>query len=447
MLKPSVIHFFAAILFAIALLPTSARGQNLLTLQQAIDAALKHNYDIETVRLDSTSYAIDNKFRDAVFLPQLNGVATRVFNNNNQRQLLADGSVKERDGIKSNNLQAAVNLNWVLFDGLRMFATRAKLEEFTRLGSYAIRQQVTVSIASVINNYYNIVRQKQQLRAIEEQISINDERVQLANKKFSVGLGAKPELLQAKVDLNAQKAAQLTQETLIAQLKEQLNQLMGAPVTTSFEVSDSIPINNNLSISNVKQQVQLANPTIQLAQKNIDISRLTYKELRADLLPNVAINSAFNFSRVNNSVVINNFTPLFNRNQGLNYGLSVNVPILNAFSARRAVKQARLDIQTQQVLLENQVSQIDVSVNNAYKDYELYKKLLALEEDNIQLAKENVNIALQRFRLGISTNLELREAQISLEQGYDRLIAARYNTKVAETELLRLQGNIVTESK
>ncbi len=106
-----------------------------------------------------------------------------------------------------------------------MFATKAKLAEFQRLGEIAVKEQVVTSVAAVINNYYNIVRQKQQLKAIEEQISINDERVKLADKKFSVGLGAKPELLQAKVDLNAQRAAQFTQQTLIAQLKEQLNQL------------------------------------------------------------------------------------------------------------------------------------------------------------------------------------------------------------------------------
>jgi outer membrane protein len=425
----------------------AAKGQETISLQDAIDAALRKNYDIEIVRIDSSSYALDNKFANAVFLPQLNGVATRVFNSNNQKQLLADGSVRERDGIKSNNLQSTINLNWVLFDGFRMFATRDKYAEFTRLGAYAVKQQVTVSVAAVINNYYNIVRQKQQLRAIEEQISINNERVALAEKKFSVGLGAKPELLQAKVDLNAQRGAQLTQQTAISQLKEQLNQLMGAPVTRSFEVSDSIPINYGLTVGKIKDQLIFNNPTLQVASKNIDIARLTYKEARADLFPTLSLNSAFNFSRVNNSVVINNFTPLFNRNQGLNYGLSVNFPIINNLTARRLARQAKLDILTQEVLYKNQLSQIDVSVNNAFKDYELYKKLLAIEEENILLAKENVSIALQRFKLGISTNLELREAQISLEQGYDRLIAARYNTKVAETELLRLQGNIVAEAK
>lgn len=425
----------------------ASQAQNMLTVQDAVSAALRKNYDIQTVRIDSASYAIDNEYRNALFLPQLNGTGTRVFNSNNQRQTLSDGSVKERDGIKSNNFASAINLNWVVFDGLRMFATREKYAEFVRLGSFAIKQQVTISIADVVTNYYNIVRQKQQLRAIEEQISINNERVALADKKFSVGLGAKPELLQAKVDLNAQKAAQLTQETLIAQLKEQLNRLMGNPITNSYEVADSIPINPNLTIGAIQNEVETNNPTLQLAKKTIDIAKLTYKEARADLYPFLTINSAFNFSRVNNAEVINTFTPLFNRNQGLNYGLTLNVPILNGFNTRRLARQSKLDIETQRVAFDNQFAQINVSVNNAFKNYELYKKLLRLEEENILLAKENVNIALQRFKLGISTNLELREAQISLEQGYDRLIAARYNTKVAETDLLRLQGNIVTEIK
>ncbi|MEO5996540.1 MAG: TolC family protein [Chitinophagaceae bacterium] len=420
-----------------------AEGQDSLSVENAIGAALKNNYDIETIRIDSSSYAIDNDYALAAFLPAFNGTATRVWNSNNQNQKLSDGSERKRNGIKSNNLAASVNLNWRLFDGLRMFATKDKLGEFVRLGEIAVKQQVVTTVAAVINGYYNIVRQKQQLKAIEEQISINDERVKLADKKFSVGLGAKPELLQAKVDLNAQRAAQLTQQTLIAQLKEQLNQLMGLPTTKSYEVEDSIPFNPNIELGTIRNELELSNPTLLLAKKNIDISKLELKETRADLFPIVSFNSAYNFSRLNNAEVINTFTPLFNQNKGFNYGLSVNVPILNGFNTKRLIRQSQLNIKLQQVTYTNQLSQIDVTLNNSFKNYELYKKLLRLEEENILLAKENVNIALERFKQGVSTNLELREAQISLEQGYDRLIAARYNTKVAETELLRLQGNIV----
>jgi len=431
------------LLIALLFTTSFSYGQRLVTLQEVIQDALIKNYDILLVRTDSASFAIDYEYRNAFFLPRLNGTAAKVWNNNDQKQNFADGTKRERSGIRSSNLQTAVNLNWTLFDGLRMFATRDKYEEFTKLGALNVRTQVVNTLAQVINNYYNIVQQKQQLKAVEEQMSISDERVKLADKKLSVGLGSKPELLQAKVDLNAQKAAQLRQQTLIAQLKEQLNQLIGRPVSDNYEVSDSIPINLGLSYADIVKDVENTNPALQVAKKNIDIANITLRETKADRWPTVQFNSAYNFSRLDNKAVVNPFTPLFNQNKGFNYGFSATVPILNGFNTRRLIRQAQLDIQYNQLNLANQQSQINVGLSNSYKSYDYQKKALTLEEENIELAKENVNIALARFRQGVSTYLELREAQISLADAYNRLIAARYNTKLAEIELLRLKGDII----
>jgi outer membrane protein TolC len=95
------------------------------------------------------------------------------------------------------------------------------------------------------------------------------------------------------------------------------------------------------------------------------------------------------------------------------------------------------------MLLENARLQLDLGVYQAFKTYQFQKQALDLEEANIQLAKDNVFIAFERYRLGVSTYLELRDAQQSLETAYNRLIDARYNTKVAETELLRLRGDLI----
>ena len=123
--------------------------------------------------------------------------------------------------------------------------------------------------------------------------------------------------------------------------------------------------------------------------------------------------------------------------------MTASIPILNNFNTKRLIKQAELDIDYQRLIYANQKSQLDLSVLNAFTEYEQQKKALILEEENIVLAKENVSIALEVYRLGGSTFIQLREAQISLADAYNRLIAARYNTKLAETELLRLKGNLV----
>ena len=287
------------------------------------------------------------------------------------------------------------------------------------------------------------MRQKQQLIAIEEQMSLNEERVEQAEKKLKVGLGAKPEMLQAKVDLNAQRAARLRQQTLIQQLKEQLNLLMVTSRDAIYEVADSIPFKNNLLVTEVLDAAEKNNPLLQVTQQNIKIAELTLKENKADRFPIVSFNSAYNFNRTNNQVVVNNFTPLFNRNRGFNYGVSATIPIFNNYNVKRQIESTKLDINYQQTLLNFQKWSMNIAISNAYKDYELQRKTLQLEEENITLAKENVYIASERLRLGVTTYIELRETQKSLEDAYNRLIAARYDTKVAETELLRLKGELV----
>jgi len=419
-------------------------SQEQLTLEQAIATALKNNYDIRLVRADSSIYGSENELAWGAFLPQLTGSVNKVWNQNNQRQQLADGSKRELDNAKSSNLTGSVGINWIIFDGLRMFATRQKVQELVKLGELNVKNQVGNTVAAVINNYYNVVQSKQQLKAVEEQMSISEERVKLADKKLSVGLGSKPELLQARVDLNAQKAAQLQQRTLIAQLSENLNQVMGQPIsTTTYVVADSIPLNLDLQYGPLSLNLVETNPFLQALRKNVDIADLTVRERKGERWPIISFNSAYNYSRLNNRAVVNPFTPLFSQNNGFNYGFGASIPILNNFVARRNLRLAQIDVRVQQLSYENQKSIIDVDVSNTFKDYEYQKSALALEEENINLAKENVNIALARFRQGVSTYLELREAQISLADAYNRLIAARYNTKLAETELLRLRGDLI----
>jgi outer membrane protein TolC len=420
----------------------SLSAQRLLTLEEAIATALQNNYDIRLSRNDSAVAALDYSFRHAVFLPRVNGNLGNNWNNANQKQEFSSGTKRE-GRVRTNTLTASASLNWTLFDGLKMFVTKDKVEEYIRLGELGIKNQVINTVASVISNYYDIVRQKQQLRAVEEQMSINEERVKLAQYKLDIGTGAKPDLLQSKVDLNAQRSARLNQQTLIGQLREQLNQAMNIASGATYEVADTIIINTGLVLGDLQNGIEASNLSLLIAKKNIDIANFTLRERKAERFPVISFNSAYNFTRNNNDIALNPALPIFNRNRGLNYGFTAAIPILNNFNTKRLIRQAELDIRFQELVYENQRSLINLGVLNAFKDYETQKQALQLEEENIVLAKENVSIIFETYRLGAATYIQLREAQNSLEVAYNRLIAARYNTKLAETELLRLKGELV----
>ena len=185
------------------------------------------------------------------------------------------------------------------------------------------------------------------------------------------------------------------------------------------------------------------NPQLLLNQKSIDVANLILRERRAERFPTVTFNSAYNFNRTSNNQVVNQFSTLFNQNHGFNYGLTASIPIFNGYTTRRNIRAAELDIQFQQLTYKRNVANLSTSVSNAWEDYKLHRQTLALEEENIKLVRENLFIARERYRLGVTTFLEMRIAEQSLADASNRLIQARYNTKIAEIELMRLRGDLV----
>jgi outer membrane protein TolC len=418
-------------------------AQEKIPLERVIALALEKNYDIKLSENTSETASLTDAFAWAAFLPQVNANGSIVVNNNKQNLEFQDVSRNNSGNAKSNNTSASAQLVWTLFDGTKMFATRERIAVIKEQGELLVKNQMVNTIASIITNYFDVVRQKQQLSAIQEQMGVSEERVKLAEKKLQVGTGSKPELLQAKVDFNAQRTQALQQQAAIQQLKEQLNALVGEQLPSPYDVSDSIGIDLGLREEDIRENIEVTNYGLQGARRNINIANLALHERRGELFPILNFNAAYNYNRVNNIQLINPFSALFSKSEGFNYGFSINVPILNGLNTRRQIQLAKINVNRQDVLYAQQRTIVNVNLRNAFVNYKNAKDILQIQEENILLAKENVFIALETFRRGTSTFIELRTAQQSLADAYNQLISARYNAKLAETELLRLNGGLL----
>ncbi|MGZ5286929.1 MAG: TolC family protein, partial [Flavisolibacter sp.] len=275
-----------------------------INLNEAIALSLQNNYDIQLTRNDSMLSALDYAYANYSLLPRLSANGGLAFNNNNQKQVLADGTERKSNNIRSNNANASLNLDWTLFDGFRMFIARNRLNELVELGELQIKNQVILTVAEVMRIYYDVVRQEQQLRSIQEQIDLSRERLQLAQYRYDVGVGVKPDVLQAQIDVNAQQSAFLTQQVVINNLKEQLNRLLVLPVGNQFAIADtSISFNPDLTLDSVSSGIAAINPELLIAQKNMEIAELDLRLRRAERFPILEFNSAYNFSRTDNKSV------------------------------------------------------------------------------------------------------------------------------------------------
>jgi len=332
--------------------------------------ALEQNYDVRLYKSFEQQASTDDKYSVGVLLPVINANGSRTWNTADQKQRLASGVETERNGINSNNLNAGVQLTWTLFDGAKMFATRARLSEIEEQGELNVKAQMVNTIAQVVNNYYNVVRQEQQLRAILEQMSVSEERVKLADRRLQVGTGAKPELLQAKVDLNAQRTAVLQQQTIIQQLKDQLNGLVNMKLPPAYNVADTIIINLDLKQEDIASNIENTNFSLMSYKKNIDVAAFALRERQGERYPLFNFTTSYNYSRVINTLVINDFTLLYNQNKGLTYGFTLSLPIMNGFNNRRNIQQARILVDRQSILYDQQKTLVDVGVKNAFVNYD-----------------------------------------------------------------------------
>jgi outer membrane protein TolC len=219
--------------------------------------------------------------------------------------------------------------------------------------------------------------------------------------------------------------------------------MVGQQLPPVYEVADTIVVNLELKLEDIQTNIETTNFALQTLNLNTEAARLSVHERRAEMSPVLAFNAAYNWSETNNTRLINPFSALFSRSNGYNYGFTLTLPILNNFVTRRNIQQANIFLDRQHVLYSQAKVVIDFSVRNAYVNYDNARRVLQVEEENILFAKENVYIALEGFKRGIITYIELRTAQQSLADAYTRLINARYLSKAAETELLRLKGALL----
>ncbi len=409
-------------------------GQKILTVDDAVRIALKNNFDILVAHNDADISKVNNTAGNAGMLPGIQVTGSGNYARNDVHQELSSGVTNTFSAVSSRSLSASAQLSWTLFDGGKMFVTKNKLNEIEALGEIEFKNKVMQTLFNVIASYYDIVRQKQELVSINEIINYNLTRVKIAETGFEAGSLLKTDLLQAKIDLNVNMENAINQEFTIDAAKKTLNGLLGQDANTLFEVTDSIPLNYSPDQNELIQKLNSSNTDILAFQKQIEISQLSLKEFNSSYFPRVNFSTGYYFSQSDNPAS----TITQNRSVGPQFGGSVVIPIYSSGENKRKVSTAKLQLQSAEYDLQNIKLQVNTELLNALKGFENQQKLIEIEKANNELSKENIDICLQRLKLGQSTSLEVHLAQDNYVQSSTRLINFQYNLKIAEIRLKQL---------
>jgi len=415
-----------------------AEAQKRITIEEAIEIALKNNYDIQISKKDLEIAKTNNTAGNAGMLPEIGISGSANYALKDVSQTLSDGVVNNYSGRGTTTLSAGAELNWTLFDGGRMFIEKRRLNEVESMGEIKFKEIVLNKISEVVAAYYNVIKQKQQLNSIKETINVNLERVKIAQAGINAGTLNKTDLLQAKIDLNVNKENSLTQEVAIANGLRQLALLLAIDNNTSIDVSDTISTDYQPDKEELQNKIFSSNPDVMMYGKLLDIEKLMLKESYSTQLPRINFTAGYSISSISNS----KSDPLLNQSLGPQIGGSVYIPVFQAGELKRKISLSKIGVEAAQLDFENIKLRVNTELSNAFDSFNNSRELMEIEKENFQLAKENLDICMQRMSLGESTSLEVRQAQQDYEQSATRLINFQYNLKLAETKLKQLMGDL-----
>jgi outer membrane protein len=420
-----------------ACIAVKAQDAPLLTLKDAVQIALKNNYNIQLSQNNSTIAANNVTLGNAGFLPQVTGDAALNASNQKIKQTRNDGTVNNLTANNSNN-NYGVNLNWTIFDGFNMFANYDMLKQQDKLGAIRLQDTIQSTVANVINTYYNLISQNEQVKALRGAIEISRTQLRYSNDKFTVGRVSKLDVYNAQVNLNTDTSNLVIQLQQFKTTKLQLNQLLVRDLQTDFSVGDTIVVNNNLVLGDIITKAQTQNAAILAAQINKRLAEISLRQVKSTRYPVIGVTSGYTFT---NSKTPAGFT-LSQNAHGLAYGLTASINIFDGLNQWRRERNAKLQIANADISAKQTRLDVEAQISNFYIAYLSGLDLIRIGQSSVELAKKNLDISLEKYKIGNITQLEIREAQRNYLDAQSKFFSAQYQSKMAEVTLQQITNSI-----
>ena len=433
----------------LVIFPDIIHSQEIYDLSRCVVTGLEHNFSVKVARNQEEITGNNYTRGNAGFLPTV--TTTNRFGGNvtSTTQNMNDGTQRISSGIYNSTGSAALNLNMTLFNGFNVQTTWQKLNELKQMGELNTQMSMENLVSQIVAEYYYYIQQLNLQNNMQYAVSLSRERVRIDEERYLLGASSKLELLQSIVYLNADSSRLARQNEAILESEIRLKKLMALEnLEEKIQLLDtSIIFNPDLVYAELLESTLDFNTGLQIAKKNQVISELDYKIISSRAYPYLDLSTSYNYSyRGLGTGTISDYGEVELSNQqarALNYGFTLGMDIFDGFNRRREKTNALIEVENRLYRFQEIEQDIKAELLTVYYAYENNLHLVLMEEQNLGVARENLEIALERYRLGALSGLELREVQKSLLDAEERLISVKFQTKLAEISLLQIAGKIM----
>ena len=420
-----------SLVLLILLLPLTAEGQDIMTLDEAIMQALQHNYSLKISRNDQA--IAENNVTLAPFLPTIEGSGRQIQTNSSDKT-----SSTEYEGSRNNYYNAGASLRWTIFDGFGMFANYSRQKELLAMSSQRVKVDVENLVMNVCSEYYNIIVQENRLQSVRTSLALSRSRYETAEEKYMLGVISGLDLQQARIDLNIDSSTVLSTQKTVTGSYILLTKMLNAGHEISFSVEDTIVLAPEMNIDSLRNRTLKYNNQLILARQGELLSQYDLNAVRALRYPSLNFSTGYNFTRNDYPWEAN----YYSQSKGMNWGFGMTWNIFTGFESQRKISNAKLEVENSKLAYLDIENEILGDLDLLYNTYRNSIIVTWFETESAEVARNSLEIAMERYRLGSLSGLEFREYQNKYLDAINRRLSALYQAKVSEIGLRLLAGEL-----
>ena len=416
-------------------------AQQVISPSDAISLALDNNYGIKIAN-NNAQVAENNKgILNSGYLPTVIGNAGATFNRDNITAEFSNGNPPAvLNGAESSRYNANINLNYTLFDGLGRYYNYKRLKETYNLSELQARETIENTVVQLLTIYYDVAARTENIEALEETLTLSQDRLTRAQYQFDYGQNTKLEILNAEVDINNDNINIISAEQGLINAKRDLNVVTGNSIVNTFKVDTTITFLIQLNKQDLLEKLHQNNVTLLQNEKNIAINDFTLKANKSGYLPTIGLTGTYGWNENNNNAAA--FVAV-STNTGVSAGLNLTWNLFDGGNTITQIKNARINLETQKLQQEQLKIDIERNFNNAWDDYQNKLEVYNLQIENIKTAQNNFERTKEKFKLGQVTSIEFRQAQLNLLTAELNKNQAKYSAKLAEILVLQISGELL----
>ncbi|WP_304141844.1 TolC family protein [Mesoflavibacter zeaxanthinifaciens] len=415
-------------------------AQQMLTKEEAVKLALDNNYDIKIANNNVLVAENNTSVLNSGYLPTVTGTAGATYNLDNTEAEFSNGNSTVLNGAESNRYNAGVSLNYTIFDGLGRHYNYKRLKEQYQLSELQARETIENTIVQLFSVYYNVAQLSENLETLDQTLLVTKDRLVRAEYQFDYGQNTKLEVLNAEVDINTDSINIINTKQDLKIAKRDLKLVLGETFTEDFNVETEVDFLLQFKKDSLFKKAKQRNVALLQTEKNIAISQLDIKSGKSAYLPTLGLTGSYGWNKNNNNAA--SFVTV-STNTGLSGGLNLSWNLFDGGATMTRVRNAKVNLETQQLQKENILLSIQRDFDNAWDDYMNKLEIYNIQEKNIITAQNNFDRTQEKFKIGQVNSIEFRQAQLNLLNTELSRNQAKYAAKLAELQLLQISGELL----